>query len=131
MAISNFKSVPVSDWNNGMSAKYNAIGPSINKTGANDPNLSVSLYVRQDNNTGFVIALASTGQETLSLVADANNSNQLDLTCTSSPGNQSTIYFEFTEDQGWTDNFNVAMDLTTTSKTKGTWTFTKGKSIDV
>lgn len=129
MAISNFQSITADAWSR-MSAGYTQITPVVSKTGTTDPNLSAILYVSNTNNTLFVIALSSTAAETLALTQDQFVADQLDLACTVSAGNQGTVYYGFTESQGWTTSFNVSMDLTNTNKTKGTWTFTKGKSED-
>lgn len=129
MAISNFQSITPDAWNR-MSAGYTQVNPSVNKTGTTDASLSAILYVSKTNNTSFVIALSSSAPEALALTQDQVISDQLDLTCTVSASNQGTVYYGFTESQGWTDSFNVGMDLTNTNKTKGTWTFTKGKSED-
>lgn len=113
-----------------MSSGYAQINPLVSRSGENDPNLTVTFYVNQRNNTSFVIALNSSGAETLNLTLDTTTSNQLDLACTSSKGDQGTIYYSFTDSQGWTSQFGVTLSLTNTNSKKGTWTFTKGTTVD-
>lgn len=127
MAISNFVAISSDEWNR-MSSGYTQIAPVVTGSGTTDPNLSVVWYVSNADNTAFVIRISSTGPETIILSNDLTTANQLDLQCTSGSGGQGYIYHKLNESQGWTDNFNVALSITNTNSSKGTWTFTKGKS---
>ena len=129
MSISNFQSVTSDQWRS-MSSNYSQINPLVAKSGENDPNLTVTFYINQRDNTSFVVALYSSGAETLNLTVDANTSDQLDLNCVTGKSGQATIYYSFTESQGWTSLFDMTMSLTNTNSKKGTWTFTKGTTVD-
>lgn len=129
MSISSFQSLTSDQWRS-MSSGYSQINPLVARSGENDPNLTVTFYVNQRDNTSFVIALNSSGAESLSLSQDSTNGDQLDLTCTSGKGGQGTIYYSFTESEGWTSLFDVTLSLTNSNSKKGTWTFTKGTTVD-
>lgn len=127
MAITTFTPLTNEAWAQ-MQNDYTNLSPVIAGSGTTDPYLNVRLYVNKSANTQFVIALSSTGLESLALTLDTRTADQLDLQCTSSLSSQAMIYYSFTETQGWTDNFNVTLDITNTNSSKGTWTFTKGKN---
>ena len=126
MAISNFTAISQDDWNR-ISIGYTQIIPLLNPSGSTDPNLSVSWYVNNSDNTAFAIRISSTGQETL-LLTNSTSADQLDLQCTSSNGGQGNIWHTLNENQGWTKDFNLSISLTNTNSSKGKMTFTKGKS---
>lgn len=126
MAITNYAVISADDWN-AIKSNYTQIVPLITSSGTTDPNLNVSWYVNNSDNTSFAIAISSSGQESLMLWNADGPNNKLKVDCTTSPTSQGWIYHTLKEDQGWTSNFNVELEINNTNSAKGKWTFTKGK----
>ncbi len=129
MAISNFEQLTEDDWNS-ISMDYNKITPDIQRTGENDPTITVTLYVNKTVNSAFVITLESSASESLSLSVDDSTPDEFDLVAMNASSKQGTVYYYFNESEGWTSNFDVSVSLTNTNSKKGKWTFTKGKGTD-
>lgn len=125
MSITNFNAIANSQWN-AIRDQYTAITPISTPSGTTNPNLTVSWYVKSNDSTSFVLMLLVTGNQSV-LGSNSDTADQINAVCTVSSGNQGSLYYTLNESQGWSDRFNVTLEITNTNSQKGKLVFTKGK----
>ena len=127
MAITNFNAIANSQWI-AIQSQYTAITPSVAPSGTTNPNLAASWYVKSNDSTAFVLMLQMSGNQAVS-TSNSETADQLNAVCAINANGPSTLYYYYTlnESQGWSDRFNVALEITNTNSQKGKLVFTKSK----